>query len=684
MQIQGKNKIGRRIIALVLVSVLLSIVTVTGIFAWLQLGENIANRKAGIEATGYIFAAAIADHVAAGDSEEVLKTLRSVSRVPDVSYVAAFDADGSEIAAFGSTVLAGEDLEVGSDDPLSLLSRGSLPVAVGITKGGRAIGRLILVADVSGLRGTLMRNAIVMAMIALAAGLLGLAVAVRFQRRITAPILSLTTAMRRIRDAQDYSAKVEHSASDETGMLVDTFNRMITEIGVRDQRLERLAYFDPLTGTANRQLFHQNLERTLKQNESRAALFLLDLDGFKIINDTFGHSVGDALLVNVATVLQGELKDRLHLARLGGDEFALIAPGTATEQGAEAIAARIVAALLRPALIDGREIFVTTSIGIVMMPRDGSSPEDLLRRADLALYSAKREGPSRVKFYRPTLDEEVQQRSELAGDLRRALETGALEVQYQPQADLAAGEVVGFESLLRWKHPERGYISPAVFIPIAEESNLICDLGLWILRESCRQAQAWIDAGQMPRQVSVNVSMAQIRQAEFHLDVANILRDTGLRPSLLCLELTESLFIGTSRRRANFILEALKQTGISLAIDDFGTGYSSLSYLQELPFDKLKIDRAFIGGVDIDPSRRRLLKGIVELGHALGKSVVAEGAETNGEIDVLRQLRADQVQGYIFSRPLPAAEALAAAAAISEEFSMRFSGAGTAALLKRT
>jgi EAL domain-containing protein (putative c-di-GMP-specific phosphodiesterase class I) len=306
------------------------------------------------------------------------------------------------------------------------------------------------------------------------------------------------------------------------------------------------------------------------------------------------------------------------------------------------------------------------------VPRDGSSPEDLLRRADLALYAAKREGPSRVKFYRPAMDEEVQQRSELARDLRHALETQALEAHYQPQVDLATGEVGGFECLLRWKHPVRGYVSPAVFIPIAEESNLICGLGLWILRESCRQAQAWIDAGNMPRQVSVNVSMAQIRQAEFHLDVARVLRETGLRPSLLCLELTESLFIGTSRRRANFILEALKQTGVTLAIDDFGTGYSSLSYLQELPFDHLKIDRAFIAGVDIDPGKRRLLKGIVELGHALGKSIVAEGAETHGEITVLQQLRADHVQGYIFSRPLPGHEAIAAATAIAAEFGQRF------------
>jgi diguanylate cyclase (GGDEF)-like protein len=672
MKLWGSSKIGRRIVALVLVSVVLSIVTVTAIFASLQLNETIANRRASIEATGYVFASAIADHVAKGDSAEALKVLRSITRVPDVSYAAALDAENREIAALGSTVLAAADLSPDEPRILTMLARGSFPVAVEIVKGGRPVGRLIIVADVSSLRDGLLRDALVMVLTAFAAAMFGLATAARLQRRITRPILSLTETMRRIGETRDYTAKVEHVAEDETGALVDSFNGMISEIALRDRKLERLAYHDQLTGAANRQLFHLNLERTLARGSAHAALLLLDLDGFKNVNDTFGHSVGDALLIAVAKTVETELPPEMQLARLGGDEFAVIAPDIASEQGAEGVAARIMAALLKPVVIDQREIFVSTSIGIVLVPRDGASPEELLRRADLALYCAKREGPSRVKFYRPALDEDVQRRSELARDLRRALDAGSLEVHYQPQVDLATGEVVGFEALLRWKHPERGYVSPAIFVPIAEESNLICELGLWVLRESCRQLVAWIDAGHMPRQVSVNVSMAQIRQAEFHLDVGEILRQTGLRPSLLCFELTESMFIGTSRRRADYILEALKQAGVTLAIDDFGTGYSSLSYLRELPFDKLKIDRAFIAGIDVDSDKRRLFKGIVDLGHALGKSIVAEGAETNGEVKVLQQLHADQVQGYIFSRPLPAAEALAAATSITEEFGHRF------------
>jgi diguanylate cyclase (GGDEF)-like protein len=670
----GNSVIGRRIVALVVLSVVLAIVTVTGIFMWLQLRDGIESRKSEIEATGYVFASAIADHVAVANREAALKVLRSITRVPDISYATATDDEGREIAALGSAVLAGNDLTEKDAGLLSMLGRGSFPVAVAIVKSGRKIGSLVIVADISKLRGQLLRAAVATLIAAFAAGSAGLAVALRFQKRITAPIISLTGAMRRVKEARDYSAKVEHVSDDETGVLVDSFNAMIAEIGSRDKALERLAYYDPLTGTANRQLFQQKLEQLLAHGGggTNTALFLLDLDGFKLVNDTFGHSVGDALLIAVAALVRERLPENTLVARLGGDEFALIAYDIAAEEAAENFAARIMAAFLQPVMLDKREIFVSTSIGIAMIPRDGANPEDLLRRADLALYGAKREGLGRVKFYRPALDHEVQQRSEIARDLRLAMETGGLEAHYQPQVDLVTGEVTGFESLLRWKHPTRGYISPGVFVPIAEEANLICDLGRWMLRESCRQAKAWLDAGLPPRPVSVNVSMAQIRRAEFHDDFANILEESGLPARLLCLELTESLFIGGARRRVRYVLEALKQAGVILAIDDFGTGYSSLSYLQELPFDRLKIDRAFISGVDTNLERRRLLKGIVDLGHALGKSLVAEGAETAGEVAVLREMRADQVQGYFFSRALPAAEASLAATMIPYGFSTHF------------
>jgi EAL domain-containing protein (putative c-di-GMP-specific phosphodiesterase class I) len=266
----------------------------------------------------------------------------------------------------------------------------------------------------------------------------------------------------------------------------------------------------------------------------------------------------------------------------------------------------------------------------------------------------------------------MQLRSLLARDLRQAIELGQLEAHYQPQVNIQTGEVDGFESLLRWNHPVHGDVSPAKFIPIAESNGLICSLGHWILRESCSQAKAWIDEGFDIRKISVNVSIAQIRQARFELEVEEILIETRLPPSVLCLEITESLFADTSLVRVQTVLESLKGVGVKLAIDDFGTGYSSLSYLNGLPFDELKIDRAFISGIGSNASKHRLLKGMIELSHALDLSVIAEGAETQDEVKVLREMGAEQVQGYVFGRPVAAAEIPGLAQSIKALYAKQF------------
>ena len=450
---------------------------------------------------------------------------------------------------------------------------------------------------------------------------------------------------------------------------------MITEIGYRDSALKRLAFFDPLTGLANRQSFHGQLEAVLAScvdDQIKAALFLLDLDEFKSINDSYGHSAGDALLVNVAAALKHNASEHVHLARLGGDEFAIVVTGINSEAEAQAVFAPIIQAISQPVEIMARHVQIGVTAGVTMIPRDGTTPSDLLRRADLALYSAKREGKGRMHIYRPKLDEDVQERTALAIDLRHAIRENQLEVHYQPQVNIHSGGVIGYESLLRWKHPTRGYVPPDQFIPIAESNGLICDLGQWILRQSCRQARAWLDSGFAVRQISVNISVAQIRQFNFPGQVEAILAETRLPPYILCLELTESLFAGYSAKRVKQVLEGLKGVGVSLAIDDFGTGYSSLSYLQGLPFDKLKIDRAFVSGIEEDADKRRLLTGVIDLGHALDLTIVAEGAETPGEIALLRQMQADQVQGYVFSKPLPAAQIVAATEEINCNFHERF------------
>lgn len=671
MRIFEMSRIGRRIVALVLVSVTLSTLTLTGSFLWLQLRDSIASRRAAIQGTGYVFASAIADEVEAGNKQAILNALRSIRRVPDVRQVIAIDSTGREIASLGAASMLQSDIVGEKTGWYSLLTRGWFPVVTDIVKAGKPVGRLLIVADIRSFRNQVAQAAILTLFAALAAGGLGVAAAVRLQRRISGPIASLTRAMTHIRSARDYSLKVEHESDDETGILVDAFNGMISEIGYRDESMRRLAHFDPLTGLANRGAFQRHFDSVLSAGGD-AVLFLLDLDQFKGVNDSYGHSAGDSLLMDVAARFKAECPENLFLVRLGGDEFAVVATGIATESEAQTALAPLIASLLRPVDIFGREILIGASVGVAMIPRDGDNTADLLRRADLALYHAKREGRGRVVFYRPWLDEDMQLRAELALDLRQAIELGQLEANYQPQVNIQTGEVDGFESLLRWTHPVHGDVSPAKFIPIAESNGLICSLGHWILRESCRQAKAWIDEGFDIRKISVNVSIAQIRQARFELEVEEILLETRLPPSVLCLEITESLFADTSLVRVQTVLESLKGVGVKLAIDDFGTGYSSLSYLNGLPFDELKIDRAFISGIGGNASKHRLLKGMIELSHALDLSVIAEGAETQDEVKVLREMGAEQVQGYVYSKPVSAAEIPATVRSIKASHAKQF------------
>jgi diguanylate cyclase (GGDEF)-like protein len=446
------------------------------------------------------------------------------------------------------------------------------------------------------------------------------------------------------------------------------FSGTIQDISQRKQserELEKLAYYDPLTGLANRALFQRALRRSLErcdhQNE-KAALLLLDLDKFKEVNDSLGHAAGDELLVKTAERLKRELPQDAFLARLGGDEFAVILSNTDSNQ-AKVAAEMIVKCLGEPTTLRLGEVQIGTSIGIALIPQDGPKQETLLRHADLALYSAKDSGRSCSRFFTTDLSEVVQEKTALARDLRRALASDdQLYVVYQPQIDIQNGCVTGFEALLRWRHPERGNIPPGTFIPVAESSSLIADLGLFVLHASCVQMKAWIDAGHPPRDVAVNVSASQIWQSDFEHDVKQILTVTELPPSLLTLEVTESVFIREAEGRVRQALDALKALGVKLALDDFGTGYSSLGYLNRLPFDKLKIDRRFIAGVHLKPERLKLLKGIIELGRGLGMTTVGEGAEMMEEVRVLKDLNCHIVQGYVFSYPLEGDSAVRAAA----------------------
>lgn len=429
----------------------------------------------------------------------------------------------------------------------------------------------------------------------------------------------------------------------------------ITDRKQAQRQLEELAYSDPLTGLANRALFKRQLASVLDscfRQGTVSALMLIDLDRFKEVNDSLGHAAGDELLTRVAIRLRDALGPHAFIARLGGDEFAVIPQRGDSGQDMLQLGETIVAVLTGPIDLANGEAFVGATVGVANLPEDGSTVDDAMRNADLALYMAKEAGRGRAMVFAPAYAQAVEQRLDLGRHLRHAVDTGSLHAHYQAQVELATNKVVGFESLLRWNHPERGPISPAEFIPVAESSGLIVDLGLWVLRESCRQARAWLDQGHPMRSVSVNVSPAQFWNMDFETAVSAVLSETGLPPNLLCLELTESLFVDHSEHRLNRTLSALVGLGVRLALDDFGSGYSSLGYLTRLPFDRLKVDRSFVEGVATRPEKRKLLGGIIALSRGLGLTVVAEGAERQSEVRVLSELGCDLVQGFVFARPV--------------------------------
>ena len=453
---------------------------------------------------------------------------------------------------------------------------------------------------------------------------------------------------------------------DERGRVRGLFGTVqdITERMHAEKQLRNLAFFDPLTGHANRALFTRELRDVMigiQAHGGSAALLLLDLDHFKEVNDTLGHAAGDELLRMVGRAIKDQVRERGFVARLGGDEFAVIVRNYRSVSCLEGFAESIVRKLSGMLRLERGEVLTGTSLGIALIPQDGGDAEEALRNADLALYMAKDEGRGRALFFQPRMSHTVQARLNLARDLRQAIENNSLETRFQGQVDLASGKVTGFETLVRWKHPQRGYISPTEFIPVAESSSLICDIGLWVLRDACTKAKAWLDAGEPQRTISVNVSAAQIWQSDFEDDVMAIVEETGYPPHLLCLELTESVFADHGEGRVRKALARFKQSGIRLAVDDFGTGYSSLGYLNELPFDEMKIDRCFIAGVHQAPEKARLLQGIIALGRGLGMRVIGEGAEEDGEIALLRAYGCDLVQGFAYMRPEPVDEALRSA-----------------------
>lgn len=487
-------------------------------------------------------------------------------------------------------------------------------------------------------------------------GILGLAVVViatwRMARSITLPISRLDAAAGKLADGQ--LASVPIASQDELGRLAATFNRMSADIIEREKRITHLAFSDLLTGLPNRANFNQHLEHQLRLVERRGgqvALLCMDLDNFKAINDTLGHPTGDELLRRMATRMAEDLGD-VFLARLGGDEFVLVMPFSDHSGVIDELARRALSAVETPIHIGEHILETKASIGIAIAPDDGSNINMLLRNAELALYKAKEAGGGTYRFFEEPMNAVAQARRAIEVDLRHALANGELELHYQPLFHLRADRVGGFEALLRWHHPKRGYIPPVEFIPIAEDTGLIIPIGTWVLQEACRQAARWPDH----IRIAVNVSSIQLQRPGLSHAVFQALQNSGLRPERLEIEITESVLLERSDTMVQ-LLHSLRALGVRIALDDFGTGYSSLSYLQSFPFDKIKIDRAFVAALQSRAGAAAIVKAIVDLAEALGMETTAEGVEEPAQLAILRQQGATSIQGYLFSRPLPAQQA---------------------------
>jgi diguanylate cyclase (GGDEF)-like protein len=452
----------------------------------------------------------------------------------------------------------------------------------------------------------------------------------------------------------------EHTRSDGTvieilrtplpeGGFVQTFTD-VTKRRQAEAFIAKLASEDPLTGLPNRRVFRASIEKLIgaEGEATKFALLFLDLDRFKVINDTLGHRIGDMLLIEVAKRLQQSLQSGDVLARLGGDEFAIVMPSLRSRAGLAAAANTIVERVAQPYDIDGHRIRSTVSIGIAVGPSDGGNADDLLMAADLALYAVKTNGRGTYCFYKHTMNEELKGRRQIETDLREAIEQKQLYLEYQPIIDLRRNIIAGFEALARWRHPTLGAISPAVFVPVAEDTGLILPLGEWALREACSQAAAWPN----DLKIAVNLSPVQFSSPNLADMVVRILAETGLAPQRLVLEITERLFISDTEKTLT-ILHRLKAIGVGVAMDDFGTGYSSLSSLRGFPFDKIKIDRAFVKELGENLQNSVIVQAVIIIAGALGMTTVAEGVETAAQQRMLTALGCDEAQGYLYSKAVP-------------------------------
>jgi diguanylate cyclase (GGDEF)-like protein len=633
------------------------------------------------------------DPVAAQETLDFLKTQQHIQTA------AIFSMNEKEFARY---VKPGMRLELPSADlqKENILFQGNyVELLTHITYEGEQIGIVYLRSDLDLIHDRLIRLLGIIAMVFTVSLLVSFVLSAQLQRIITDPLLRLSAIARQVSTEKNYSVRVIGKGNDELGNLITDFNTMLDEIQHRDNelrehrlkleervtkrtreledanaqleiskqqaesvasRMEYHAHHDALTGLPNRVLLNDRISSELahaRRQQTNAALLFLDLDRFKIINDSLGHAVGDQLLRVIAHRLNDCIREEDTVARLGGDEFMVLLPRISGSADAGRIAKKIIDCLVDPISCNGHELHITTSIGISIFPYDGTDAETLIKHADISMYRAKELGRNKAVYYTAEMNAGSRKQLAMETNLRKALERNQLMLFYQPKVDIRSNMIVGFEALLRWKHPTMGFINPLDFIPVAEDSGLIVPIGEWVLRTAFRQLKQWHNAGFTGLTVAVNLSSAQLSRPGFEDVVEHALLESGLDAAMTELEITENVAM-ENIDTAITVLERLKFTGVRIAMDDFGTGYSSLSYLRRLPVDTVKIDKSFVREIPDSTEDVTIAQAIIAMAQSLKLSLIVEGIENVRQLNFFRQLGVTIVQGYLFSKPVEAAEIL--------------------------
>ncbi|MEE8428195.1 MAG: EAL domain-containing protein [Gammaproteobacteria bacterium] len=632
------------------------------------------------------------------DREAAAETLGILRKQTSIMKAEIYDLSGVLFAEYvRSGIISSKEQPVVSSPGKIRLWDDYIETHRDIVLDSEVVGRVYVRSDTSKLRERLLWYMAIFAGVLLVAVLVAYLLSARLQRVVTDPIVRLATIARRISAEKDYRLRAQTEAHDEVGDLIDGFNEMLTEIQNRDtelelhrEQLEQLvgrrtseleaantqlalakeraesaaekmayqAYHDSLTGLPNRALMNDRLVTALahahREVEMLAVLFL-DLDRFKVINDSLGHLFGDQVLCAVGERLQSCVRAEDTIARVGGDEFMILLQNVESATDAGNVAKKITDVLMDPIYCNDQELHITTSIGISIYPDDGVDSVTLMKQADIAMYRAKEKGLNTYLYYTADMDALSHHRLTLENSLRKAIEREELEIFYQPKVDTISREIIGAEALIRWRHPEFGVVSPEQIIPLAEETGLIAAIGEWMLYTACKQEKKWLDAGHTVARVAVNLSAEEIGRRYMFDTVDRVLRETGLDPNNLELEITENALMQNAQTTIA-VLRKFKDLGIHISIDDFGTGYSSLSYLRRFPIDSIKIDSSFVHEIPHNAEDASIATAIIAMAHSLNMTVVAEGVENRHQLRFFREKGCEAVQGYLLSPPVPAAE----------------------------